>query len=183
MFETVLSRFAQVTPPGELALTATQKQVDALVESFAHEATDWKSLCAMVAGGFAYRFGRMSTLSLAGKSAAYETPMCFLSYAVGLGSEAGAFEAAHRACLSLSGEGASQPTLWSWEGKGGFKEGWKRSFLTFGILKGAGAAAANQNILLAHFVQDTAMVAGNQLAARWELAPAPDGGIAEQLLH
>src|SRR5215471_615592 len=52
-----------------------------------------------------------------------------------------------------------------------------------GLLRGAGFLAREQNVVLQHALQSTAMVGGHQLAGALQLAPAPQGSLAEQFLH
>src|SRR4029434_375973 len=49
---------------GALSPSPVQAQVDGLVGSFTEQATDWRALAAMSAGGFAYRAGRVGILGM-----------------------------------------------------------------------------------------------------------------------
>ena len=51
------------------------------------------------------------------------------------------------------------------------------------MLRGAGYLAREQNIILQHALQSTAMVAGHQGAAGLRILPQPEGSLAEQFLH
>src|SRR5262249_25119094 len=73
-----------------------QAQVDGLVGSFTQQATDWRSLTAMVAGGVTYRLGRVGTLATGTGRLA--------SLGIGLGAEVTAFEMTNRSLSSLTGE-------------------------------------------------------------------------------
>jgi hypothetical protein len=148
-------------------LNTTQIQADQWVTGFLDQATEWKSLAAMVAGGVAYRMGRISFLSAASRLSPSVQKIPLLLNAgssfFGLGVEVTAFEATHRSLLSLTHEGKQNPNLWQWNGKGGFKEGWLHSLVTFGTLKGFGKFAEGQNLILQHGAQDFGMVLGHQL--------------------
>src|SRR5262245_61330306 len=79
-------------------LTPLQSQVDGLVGGFAAQATDWRSLAAMTAGGFAYRAGRIGMMGL-GSGGLVRA----LSVGVGLTAEVSTFEGSHRALSALAG--------------------------------------------------------------------------------
>ena len=151
-------------------LSRVQSQVDGLVSGFVREATDWRSLAAMTAGGTAYRIGRMGVMGL-GTGKAVQA----LSLSAGLIAEVSAFEISHRAFQS------ENPQLWKWSGHGGLAQGLLHSFIAFGTLKGAGRISQGQNIFFQHLLQDSAMVAGHQ-ASGWLGAPPPTGTLAEQFL-
>lgn len=154
----VLSRFSQSALDAASPLSVSQAQVDSLVTGFIHESTQLRSIAAIMAGGLAYRLGCLGTASLPA-----------LSRAVGLASEATAFEGVNE-ILSP----ASQVP---------FLDRWRTSFLQFGLLKIAGAATLGQNGLAQHLVQDVAMVAGHQWTAQLGLTRTPEGSLAQQLLH
>ncbi|MFO1518123.1 MAG: hypothetical protein U1F57_00440 [bacterium] len=185
--DSVLTRHDQNSAREKPAYTDTQKQVDTMVSNFVAQATEWHSLAAMMAGGLAYRYGKIAILGVGGEWAGTSSlANAFLrgaSVAGGLGLEVLTFETVHRGLLTLSGHGGENPNMWSWNGQGGWKQGLASSYVNFGILKGAGALCNGQNIVVQHFFQDTAMVAGNNLTALLNLTPKPEGSLAEQLLH
>ncbi|MFO1518175.1 MAG: hypothetical protein U1F57_00700 [bacterium] len=164
------------------ALTSTQSQVDVLVSRFSEEATNWRSLAAMATGSLFYRFGRMGTLALASRASGLAPVLQAASYGVGLGTEVTAFEGTSRLLASVSGE-RTNPHLWDWNGRGGWREGLASSLVTFGMLKGAGSLAQGQNVVLQHLFSDLAMVGGQQVASGLGFMERPEGSIGEQLLH
>src|SRR4030095_10941732 len=128
------------------ATTPLQSQVDGLVGSFNQQATDWRSLSAMTAGGMAYRAGRIGVMGLGNGSV-----LRAASVGLGLTAEVSTFEFTHRGLAALGGRprGGGPANLWSWNGPGGIRQGLFQSFITFGALKGAGRLAQGQN-LIAH---------------------------------
>jgi len=184
--DSVLTRFSPLSDPTP-SITPQQYQVDHLVHHFISQASDWKTLTSLTAGGLAYRWGKISTLNV---GAIRESPLLArpLSIALGLGSEVTAFEFTHRtlSTLSLEGEGRGEggpANHWSWSGPGGWKEGWLHSFVAFGTIKGLGRLAREQNIVLQHGFQDTGMVLGHQLVYHAGIGPRPEGGLADQFLN
>src|SRR5262245_19194613 len=124
-----------------------QNQVDALVGNFAERAADWRALAAMMAGGMAYRKGRIGVMGL-GRGPVVRA----LWVGLGLGAEVSAFELVNRGLTSfpvganlvfarqwLSREnGRTQgsplhpenPNLWRWSGSGGIAQGLIHSFIS-----------------------------------------------------
>jgi hypothetical protein len=176
-------------------LSAIQTQADQLTSQFLDQATDWKSLAALTAGGLAYRLGKISILNV---GMIRESPLLArpLSVAFSLGSEVTTFEFTNRVLQSV---GAwyprpqsdienpplqnQSPNLWTWSGPQGWKQGWLSSFVTFGTLKGFGKLAEAENLLLQHGAQDLGMVLGHQLLASSGLSERSEDTLAEQLLH
>src|SRR4030095_4682525 len=154
-----------------ISLTRLQAHVDDFVGLFSEQSTDWKTLAAFTAGGFAWRTGRLGLASLLegsfGKLA---------SVVAGLGSEAAAFE-------MTQGGVNSDARLWRWNGAHGLKAGLLSSTLTFGSLKGLGRIAQGENILVQHLLQNTAMVGSHQVASGLGWMSKPQGSLAEQFLH
>jgi|GEM_PF-2581539 len=157
------------------SVSPLQSQVDGLVGGFVHQATDWRTLMAMTAGGMAYRVGRIGAMGLAPVPG-----IRAVSVGLGLGAEVSAFELTHRGLNSLHSENSN---LWRWSGPGGLRQGLFQSFISFGALKGAGHLARGENLIAQHLLQDTAMVAGHQVTGILGLAPRPTGSLAEQFLH
>jgi hypothetical protein len=167
--------------PGKRALTPVQAEVDGLVGSFASQATDWKTLVPILAGGMASRLSRMGMMSLCGgKTMSLLRPF---SWSLGLLTESAVFEAGHRGLFPLMGEESHNPNLWNWSGKGGLREGWISSIVTFGAFKTFGRLTEGQNPILQHGSQAAGMVLGHQLAHRVGLGPRPSGTLAEQFLR
>src|SRR4030095_5553968 len=169
-------------------LTSSQIQVDALVSAFLHQGNEWKALTAMMAGGMAYRVGRIGVMGLGTGNAARA-----LSIGIGLTSEVSAFVLTNRGFSPPSHWGGhpqgGAPTnhfesnLWKWSGSNGLKQGLLQSFITFGTLKLGGRLAQRQHLNLQHGAQDLAMIAGHQLVYRTGIGPKPEGSFAEQMIH
>src|SRR5215467_8684394 len=155
--------------------TAVQSQVDGLVGGFVQQATDWRSLAAMTAGGMTYRLGRVGAMTAGTGRLA--------SLGIGLSAEVTAFEMTNRSLSSLTGETQSNPNLWRWEGQGGIQQGLLSSLVTFGTLKGAGRLAQGENVMVQHLLQDTGMVLGHQVSGAFGITDRPQGTLAEQFLH
>src|SRR4030095_11459694 len=145
------------------ALTPLQSQVDSLAGDFTRQATEWRSLASMMAGGMAYRAGRIGVMGL-GNGAALQVS----SVALGLTAEVSTFEFTQRALSSVSvgshGPAPLHANLWSWNGSDGIRQGLLQSFLTFGALHAAGRLAMGENIFAQHLLQDSAMVLGHQVS-------------------
>src|SRR5262245_29456528 len=183
MLGSVLSRV-----PFSNQLSPLQAQVDIAIGGFVQQASDWRSLAAMAAGGVAYRAGRIGFL-----------PSRVLSVGTGLTAEVSVFEITHRSLVGArsprpqfdtSGTGGEtpplhpeNPNLWKWSGPGGLKQGLLHSLVTFGTLKGMGKVAQGENLLVQHFLQDSAMVLGHQVSGSLGITPRPSEGLAEQFLH
>jgi hypothetical protein len=108
----VLSRYS---PQARAEVSSGQSQVDGLTASFLEQATDWKSLTAMMAGGLAYRLGKIGVMGLGAEIG--NTPLRTASIAFGLASEVTAFEFTSRSLNSLLRAGLNPtPTthLWRW---------------------------------------------------------------------
>jgi hypothetical protein len=159
------------------SFTPLQSQVDGLVGSFTQQATDWRSLAAMMAGGMAYRFGRMGVMATGVRGGRV------LSLGLGLGTEVSTFEMTHRSLTGLTSEGFQNPNLWHWSGQGGIRQGLLSSLITFGSLKGAGHLGQGENLMVQHLLQDTGMVLGHKVSASFGITERPQGTLAEQFLH
>ena len=170
--------------------TVPQHNADHLVSNFIEEACDEKTLLPLMAGGIAYRMGRIGVMGM-GSSFVLRP----LSLVIGLGSEVTAFEFTNRALLTMGRatgrsplQGASRDTLhasslWSWSGPMGWKNSLATDFLSFGILRSAGYLGRESNPILQHFFASSAMVFGHQTGSLLGILPRPEGSFAEQLLH
>ena len=147
-------------------LTATQLQMDALQSNFTEQASDASSLFAMVAGSFAYRLGNLGVLSLGARAPLLSR---FAAPVIGLSAEVSAFRATQSL---LSSSDSHLPS-----------SSWLTDFVNFATLKSVGRWAHGQNFILAHALQDVGMVAGHQLAYALNLSSAPEGSLAQQLIH
>jgi|GEM_PF-7077248 len=164
-------------PP--VPLSAFQAQTDALVGGFTSQATDWRSLASMAAGGLAYRAGRIGVMGLGSGNL-----LRAASLGLGLGAEVSAFEITNRALQSVGTPlHQEHSNLWRWSGVGGIRQGLLQSFITFGTLKGAGRLARSENLLVQHLFQDLGMVLGHQTSGALGWATRPAGTLAEQFLQ
>ncbi|MFO1519477.1 MAG: hypothetical protein U1F57_07465 [bacterium] len=178
--ESILDRSHSRSP-----MSAFQTQVDEMVGGFVEQATEWKSLAAMMAGGAAYRCGKIAFLGAASKlPLALKNPLLMQagSAFLGLATEVTVFEATNRSLHTFFSDGVSHNS-WKWSGKGGLKEGWLSSFINFGILKGFGKLSEGQNVLLQHASQDLAMVMGHHVLFGIGWGEKQEGSLSEQLLH
>jgi len=195
MSATVLSRITHSTIQHPTSADL-QRQVDGIVTHFIDEATNPVVLASLTMGSLAYRMGRLGVMgSSVVRSPGWSVVRGPLSVVAGLGSEVTAFELTHRTLLTIAGGHAGPPLqnsspftfhsspLWSWSGPGGWAQGLTSSVLTFGLLKGAGFLSREQNIVLQHMFQSTAMVVGHQGSALVGFTPRPQGSLAEQFLH
>ncbi|MFO1519442.1 MAG: LuxR C-terminal-related transcriptional regulator [bacterium] len=182
MIDSVLSRFSGASLQNTSTLTGTQAALDGLVSHFVEESSDWKSLALVSTGSVFYRLGRIGALSLAPQAGRAAVLMNAVSYGAGLSAEASAFQGGSRLMAFFSGD-RSNPNLWRWEGRGGWREGLVSSGVNFGMLRFAGFAARGENLFVQHLFQDGAMVAGNQILAFGRLIPRPEGSLAEQFLQ
>jgi hypothetical protein len=168
--------------PASSTLSPTQIQVDQLIGDFSRQASDWKTLSAMLAGGLAYQWARVGAMSSSVR-AGFEPLRKTLSIGLGLGTEVTAFEMTNRSLASLTGESSLNRNLWRWEGQDGIRHGLVNSLITFGSLKGAGRLAQGENIIVQHMLQDTGMVLAHNISGHWGLTPRPTGTLSEQFFH
>ncbi|MFO1519379.1 MAG: hypothetical protein U1F57_06940 [bacterium] len=168
--ELVLARFSETSLQQETLRNASQAQMEGLVSGFVQQSTDWRSLAALMAGGMAYRLGRVGAFAVLPGSV---SPLSHvIAPLAGLAVEVTAFQGV---------SDALSPAPLAREG--GYWSRWATSFVQFGLLKVGGAVAAPQNVFVRHLLQDTSMVAGHQLTARLGWTPAPEGTLAEQFVH
>jgi hypothetical protein len=171
-----------------------QTQMEGLVTHFVQEATDLRNLAAMTTGSVFYRFGRIGALAFAPHAGAIAPLLNIASHGMGLVSEVSAFEFMNRSLTQLRAHGRAplqnrsptdhpSPNLWNWSGPGGWREGLLSSAMSFGLLRFGGVAAQNQNWVVQHLLQDSAMVLGNQVISRAGWAPSPEGNLAQQFFH
>jgi len=186
MSSSVLVRYSHSSLPW-VGLTPLQTQVDGLVNRFVEEAANPITLAALTAGGMAYRWGR---IAVQGSGLGVRGGMLFPrlvragSIGFGLGAEVSAFELTSRSLLSLTpNPELLTPNLWNWSGPGGWAQGLASSAITFGMLKGGGFLAREQNLVLQHAFQSTAMVSGHQFGGALGIIPMPEGSLADQFLH
>jgi hypothetical protein len=157
-----------------------QEQVEGYVEGFVRESTGMSTLASLMGGSLLGRLGRLGILSAETFPAWLKVP---LSLGVGLGAEATSYELLQRSFLQFSENAYRNPHLFRWEGEGGLGRGIFSSLISFGALKGAGNLAARENIIFQHLVQDSALVAGQQISGAWGFGENPQGSLTEQYLH
>jgi len=158
------------------SISAIQEQVDILVSRFIDEASDARTLTALMVGGLAYRVGRVGALRL-GEGHLGKIPIQMLSLGTGLGAEVTAFEFANRLLRPQT------PQQWSWSGAGGWHQALMNNSLTFGLQKKAGYLSRESNLIFQHAFASTAMVAGHQISALLAITPVPEGGLAERFVQ
>ncbi|MFO1519300.1 MAG: hypothetical protein U1F57_06535 [bacterium] len=173
----VLDRFSSVQNSGS-SFTSLQTQVDGMVSGFVEQATDAKTLAAMVGGGLAYRFARFGTLALASSFVSEGGAFAsFLvrgsSYVLGLAGESAAFTGIQRGFCLWEGHASSQT----------FAKEWLNSALSLGALKVFGKWGEGQNLILQHLMADFGMVSVHALAALLHLEEKAEGDFSTQLLH
>jgi len=145
--------------------------MDQLHGGFVEEASNWRSLASLIAGGLAYRLGHWGFSASQLVQPALARPLAPL---FGLASEVTAYRSTQYAMQSASVETKSNAP---------FEIGWMADYLRFGLLKLAAGQAPVGNPLLSHSLQDAGLVFGEHLAHRLGLAPAPQGSWAQQTLH
>ncbi len=155
----------------ENTLTASQITFDATLNTFTEEATNPLSIGAMVAGGFVYRgsnliLGRLASPLLAESGVFTRTLANTAIRAASLGNEIIAFRSISHGSLNI------------FQGKE-----FATDYLTFGLLKGAGALAHGKSAPITHLFQSSAMVAGHNLAYAFGISTAPEGTLIQQLAH
>ncbi|MFO1519299.1 MAG: hypothetical protein U1F57_06530 [bacterium] len=174
-FESVLNRSSGNPSPYSSDLTSAQKQVDEMTSRFVHEASDWKSLAAMMVGGVAFRLGKIGVITgsekILGSFATRLFPLVQAASALGgLAGEVTVFEGVNE-LLSPSLPPKS------------YGKRWLSSFINFGTLKGFGKFAEGQNIFVQHAIQDMGMVLGHHVAHGSGVEEKPEGSLVEQLLR
>jgi hypothetical protein len=95
--DSVLTRLARSSLNQGSPATALQTQVDGLVTGFVQEASNPATLAALMAGGFAYRFGRIGIMAAGeGWAARSSSFLRALSVSRGFGLEVSSFEFTNR---------------------------------------------------------------------------------------
>lgn len=141
-------------------MTSAQLHTEAASAAFSHEATHLASLTSMMAGGLAYRAGKMLSARM--------IPAIF-SPLLGLSAEVTVFQGTSR-LLQDSHESS-------------FSQGWRNCFVDFGMMKGVGHLLRSSNVILRHLSQDLSMVAGQQTCAFLNGSSRPQGSFIDQVLH
>ncbi len=130
----------------------------------------------MGAAGLAFRAGRLGFLSVA-PAIFQKIPQVlrFLGSGAGLLAEVTAFRGTSHGLAALSGLNTEEDFL--------SVRGFATNLINFATLKLVGNAFGNQNPLLVHTSQASAMVAGHQLAYGFGFATQAKGSILDQLVH
>lgn len=163
-------------PTGQ-GLSSAQLSLDALGKTFAREATNFTTLASMMAGGLAYRLGKMAGLQIFSRL----IPGVFAPL-VGLSAEVMAFQGTDRLLQGFQSDNQNS-NLFRWNGEGGFFEDCRNSFVDFGMMKGVGHLLRSSNVIFQHLSQDLSMVAGHQATAFLHFTSRPEGNFIDQMLH
>jgi hypothetical protein len=136
----------------ESSFSPLQEKVDVLTCDFTDQATDPKTLTAMVGAGMAYRLTRFGTLAAASSLLPEGNALASLlargsSYACGLAGESATFTGINRGFRLADGEAPTE----------GFGKEWLNSAVSLGSLKIFGKLGEGQNPLLQHFLADAGM--------------------------
>jgi len=148
-----------------LQLSANQQKIDQIDQALPERISDVPSFAAVLSGGLAYRYGK---LALLGNPIAAKAPALFRSLAPagGLAAEVSVYRGVHHGL---------KPELPS--------NTWLADFFNFGALKIFGKAAEGQNPLFANFLQDSAMLAGQDITALLGLSTAPQGNFLDRFIE
>lgn len=68
-------------------------------------------------------------------------------------------------------------------GEEGLIKDWSNSFINFGILRLFGKIGKGQNPILHHFIQDSGMVLGQNMAYHFDITSKPQGKLLQQFVH
>ncbi len=174
----ISSSHSALTSVRSTALTASQLQTSAIEGSFSREACNWRSLTGMIAGGFAFRMGRLAALesfsNLGLMRHAFVAPAFrALAFTSALAGEVTVFRGVNQILT---------PEINSPEQSFLNPQSWMSTFVDFFALKTMGHFGAG-NILLSHVAQDVAVVAGHQLGASLGFTTRPEGTLAQQFFH
>jgi len=143
--------------------SASQLQMDRTDASFAEQASDWKALASLSVASLGYQGGKLAWMASMPRARA-------LAPVAGLATEVSLYRATHQALSGAPGSALES-------------KGWMSDAVNFGVLKGLGKSAQGAHPLLSHFIQDSGMVLGQNLAAGLGLAHAPQGNLFEQYLQ
>ncbi len=166
-----------------LGFTSAQLSTSACEATFSREATNFTSLASIMAGGLAYRLGKMAGLQFC--STLFSSNLTrmipgLLAPVMGLAAEVTAFQGTDRLLQSLQ---HGNENLFRFSGENGFVQGWRNSFVDFGMMKGVGHLLQSSNIILQHLAQDFSMVAGHQATALLGFTSRPEGNFLDQMVH
>lgn len=159
----------------------TSLELDSLCETFSREAGNWQNLCGMVIGAAAFRLTRFAALKCLPSSLGifqnFHPVRQGLSWAIGLSSEVTLCRASTSSFFRWS-----NPTFSGSEGVFD-RQAWLLNFIDFALLKGSARLSRNFTPLLAHALQDTAIVSGRHLGHALGFCLSPVGSLGEQLVH
>ena len=158
---TIIGRAHSILTRGDArvgsSLTASQLRMDAMLDSFASQASDPTALASMMLGGLAGRTLRLGLLNVS--SSLLFRP---LVQGVSLLGESAVFEFSHRAGQILKGEGSRE--LLRWSGNQGLALGIAHSSLSFGIFKALHPLLPHNNFLLQQGIQTSGLVLAHHAA-------------------
>jgi hypothetical protein len=160
------------------SFTEAQLQTDHFVSNFISEASNYKTLAAMLCAGSAYRFTRIGAMTstaplLAGSGGILPLFVRAGSYVPALATESGVFAGITRGLTRLEGQNPTRS----------FEKDWAQAAFSLGALKLFGGVAQGQNLILQHLFADTGMVIGNHAASLAGVIEKPQGDLLTQLLH
>lgn len=180
----LLERRASLFSP--ISLTSFQNTQDQLLYQWRTGLGDSCALAGMVIAPLLGKYvrGRLFSVlepGMRSPSLWRTSSLQLLSRGFGLGAEVLSFEGLQR-CLKVKIAGQS-PSLLSWEGEEGLRQGLLHSWVSFMLLKSSHQIFPASNLIAQHFLTDAATVAGNHLAAEMGILPRSTQGIFQDLLQ
>lgn len=152
-------------------LTSTQYLIDSLWFETPKELSKPSHLIPILAGGVVYHGSRLASLPMALRwmpaASVFARPSAFT---IGVGAEAFTYESLNR---FMENSKPSNP----------FGQAWAFSSFQFGLLRSVAVAMPCQNLILRHFIQDTSMLLGQDLAASWGYHPKTSENFIQRLVQ
>ncbi len=160
------------------SFSTAQLQVSTIETSFSREACNWRSLTGMMAGGLAFRMGRLAALesfsSLGLMRNAFMTPaLRALAFTGALAGEVTVFRGVNQ---------IFSPEIISPEQSFLNPQNWMSTFVDFLSLKTFAPLGA-QNIFLGNVSQNLGMMAGHRATSLMGLSRQEEGSFAQQFFH
>lgn len=158
--------------------SSAQLGISALETSFSREVCNGRSLASMMAGGLAFKMGRLAALesfsSLALMRNTFTAPLFrTLAFASALAGEVTVFRGVNQ-ILSSEIISPEQSFL--------NPQSWMATFVDFLALKTMSPFGA-RNILFSHLAQDAAVVTGHHIDSALGFTPEAEGSLAQQFIH